>query len=277
MNNPYPIPNIQSNPGQFTANSSLILGSFDKPVDAISYITVDYSLVIPTVTILNCWFKISPGGMPQLSIVASNIASTSLTLDLAGGIAGQAYEVIINTKLADGQVRSDTLTVNVLGDDDDCGCATPSSPPGNNVTSIGGSSVIVNTAPRFFVSSVPPSNANVLDRWYDPSTGNLYDYISTGAVTEWVLINGVGVSIGGNGRNIITLSPITPDGSARTFTLSMAGGTVNITVANTLFVSVDGVWQQPGTQYAATGNTITFTEAPSADSVIFMIWFAPAS
>jgi hypothetical protein len=41
-----------------------------------------------------------------------------------------------------------------------------------------------------------------------------------------------------------------------------------------LLVSVDGVWQQPMTQYVATGNQIGFTQAPATDSIVFMLWLA---
>jgi hypothetical protein len=58
---------------------------------------------------------------------------------------------------------------------------------------------------------------------------------------------------------------------------SVIGRPVTITGGNTLFVSVDGVWQDATTQYTAVNNQIAFSQAPSADSTVFMLWFAPYS
>ena len=44
-----------------------------------------------------------------------------------------------------------------------------------------------------------------------------------------------------------------------------------------LLVSVDGVIQQPGVSFTASGATIDFVEAPAASAVVFMTWFGPAS
>jgi hypothetical protein len=74
----------------------------------------------------------------------------------------------------------------------------------------------------------------------------------------------------------VTMKPITPDGITTSFILTATDGTtVDIPVANTLLVSVDGVWQQPVTDYEASGNYVAFSQAPSADSVIFMLWLSP--
>lgn len=80
---------------------------------------------------------------------------------------------------------------------------------------------------------------------------------------------------GGDGANIVKMNPITPDGTTTIFVLTASdGSTVGIAGANYLFVSVDGVWQEPGVQYTATGDQIAFAQAPTADAAVFMLWFA---
>ena len=220
-----------------------------------------------------------PGGEPQLHIVKTSLTGEVLAFTVSGGIAGRAYEVTINMRGAAGNVRSDVLTINLLGDD--CGCAPvmPYYPPGYDGTTSADGSVIINDRPRFFVSNNFPVNPNVLDRWYDMTTTNIYDYVSNGLSTYWQITGSGGGGGGGSGGevSIVSISPIAPDGTTTTFNLTSSQSSVSINNANTLFVSVDGVWQEPNVSYAAAGNLIQFTTAPFADSKIFMLWFAPAS
>ena len=73
------------------------------------------------------------------------------------------------------------------------------------------------------------------------------------------------------------LSALVPDGVKTVFTLTVAAGSPIVNVAHNeeLLVSVDGVQQSPGQAYNATGNQITFTQPPGADSLIFIVWFGP--
>jgi hypothetical protein len=278
VNYPYLIPGMQGNAAAFVAGVASRLGSYNKPLDARSLISVDYSQLTPTVTLVGYSFKVKPGGEPQLWIDSPAIGATDtlLTFYVEGGISGRAYEIIINTTLADTEIRTDVLTVNVQGDD--CACAasmTPTYPPGYSGAVSSDGAVIVNTAPRFFVSGTPPVGANVLDRWYDTATGEMFDFISNGVSTYWELA--AGSSSGGiSSAAIQNITPIRPDGVTTTFTLAAVGGRpVTLIGANTLFVSMDGVWQDSATQYTVVGNQVTFAQAPSADSVVFMLWFAP--
>ena len=285
MNYPYPIPNAQANTTTFVANSTGVLGSFDKAIDESIEVTVDYTQLPYVVTIANYSFRVSPGGSPQLVVTRTLLIANVLTFFVSGGIAGRAYELIIDIIGPNGGVRSDVLTVNVLGDDD-CGCVAVSPPPTYGVVSNDGV-VVVNTAPRFFVSSTAPVQAQALDRWFDSSTGDVYDFISDGKTGYWVLSivatgpsgDGSGSEVAFSGSSILKLVSIVPDGTTTTFTLVAAGGqAVNIVGVTSLFVSVDGVWQEPGAQYVADGNQIIFVQAPSADSSVFMLWFsAPSS
>ena len=80
--------------------------------------------------------------------------------------------------------------------------------------------------------------------------------------------------------NTVLLSPITPDGVKTVFTgLTVAsnGHAVNVAKNEELLVSVDGVQQQPGLAYNASGAQITFAEAPYASAVVFIVWFGPVN
>ena len=281
MNYPYPIPGTQigSSRPTYIADGTRKFPALNKSVDEVVGVTADFTQLSPTVNVVGCWIKVRPGGEPQLVVGPPIVGMTSgtptgiVTFNVQGGIAGRSYDVEINIRGDQDGVYSFYWTVNVLGDD--CGCIPVLAyPVGNGVVS-GDGSIIINTAPRFFVSATFPVGPNVLDRWYDTSSGNLYDYISDGLDTFWELWGGSGGGGGGSGANIISIQPIYPDGVTTTFTLTSASRPVTVSAANNLLVSVDGVWQEPGVQYVASGNQIEFTQAPSADSHIFMLWFAP--
>jgi hypothetical protein len=278
MNYPYLIPGMQGDPASFVASTTLILGTYEKPLDARTKITIDYSKLIPAVTLSQYAFRIKPGGEPQLWIDESVLTPVSnlLTFYVSGGIAGRAYEVKVNVKTTTGETRSDTLNIQVL--DDGCGSCTIVMPPpidGYGGATSGDGSVYINTGPRFFVSGTPPVGARVLDRWYYTATGDIFDYVTNGITSYWQLAGGGEGSSGGVWGGIVKISPITPDGVTTVFALASLEQPVNVVGSATLFVSVDGVWQEVSTQYSAAGNEITFTEAPEADANIFMLWFTP--
>jgi hypothetical protein len=78
--------------------------------------------------------------------------------------------------------------------------------------------------------------------------------------------------------NTVLLSPIVPDGVKTVFTgLTVAsnGHPANVSKNEELLVSVDGVGQAPGMSYNAGGAQITFSEAPPATALIFIVWFGP--
>jgi|HubBroStandDraft_5_1064220.scaffolds.fasta_scaffold16980_4 hypothetical protein len=270
----YLIPGMQGDPASFVANTTLTLGSLDKPLDAVTQVLVDYSAIIPAISSIEGFsFRVKPGGEPQLWITDGQTGTApSLAFTVSGGIAGQAYELVINTKLDTGDIRSDVLTINVMGDT--CGCATFA--PMYRLPDVvsGDGSVVVNVAPRFFISATTPVGARVLDRWYNSITGSIYDFVTNGLASWWEesTIGGGG----GYGANIVKMNPIVPDGSTTQFTLTATDGTlVDILGTNTLLVSVDGVWQEPETQYGAAVDQIVFAQAPFSDSIIFMLWLSP--
>lgn len=186
MNSPYPIPTAQTNLYAFVASTTNVLGNVDKSVDERILISIDYSQLIPAVVLQKYSFRINVGGEPQLWIDGSRLGSTStsLTFFISGGIAGQIYNVAVIAKLIDGESRSDLLSVNVYGEsDNNCVIITP--PPSIGVSVTGDGSIIVNTAPRFFVSSTAPVGANVLDQWYNTTNGQVLNYITNGTSSYW--------------------------------------------------------------------------------------------
>ena len=163
-----------------------------------------------------------------------------------------SYSIIANAILAaNGSVRSDILVVNVSGDDG-CGCECVTNINADNYIQFGTQEVFVNKYPRFFVSAIAPTNANLLDRWYDLLNQTWYDYVTDG-VTDFWAISGVGTPItppggpgGGPGSDLGTtgnitiklMQPLTIDGVSTTFPLiSVDLYTPNITTPNSLLVS----------------------------------------
>jgi len=66
------------------------------------------------------------------------------------------------------------------------------------------------------------------------------------------------------------------DGTRTTFTLLMEDGSgpaVTVVKNEELIVSLDGVIQEPGVSYNASSATIVFSQAPGADSWVFITWF----
>jgi hypothetical protein len=75
------------------------------------------------------------------------------------------------------------------------------------------------------------------------------------------------------------LAPLTgKDGVKVAFalaTLESPGVPVTVSKNEELLVSLDGVIQEPGVGYVASGATITFSPAPAADAYTFITWFRP--
>lgn len=72
----------------------------------------------------------------------------------------------------------------------------------------------------------------------------------------------------------VKMQPLAFNGSTTIFTLlTMPGLVPNILASSDLLVSIDGVIQQPDTDYIASGNQIHFMVAPGADSACFIVWF----
>ena len=276
----YPIPFSQGNTAYFYANSLNNAGTFNKPMNDRVLISVDYSKLIPSVIIDKVWIEIEPGGVPPLTIDSVETSNTLITFYAGGGYADMSYNILMNSILSDGAVRSDLLVINVSGDDG-CGCECITETHANNYIQFGTQEVFVNKYPRFFVSGLAPTNANLLDRWYDLLNHTWYDYVTDGITNFWA-ISGVGAAVvpPGTGDDGISgnitikkMQPLTLDGVTTTYSLVSTDMFIpNVTTSNSLFVSIDGVWQEPTTQFVGSGGSITFTTAPAVDSYVFILW-----
>ena len=275
----YPIPFSQANTAYFYINSTNKMGSFDKPIDGRVQLTVDYSKLAPAVSVSKIWFEIEPGGVPPLTIDSVVVADPLVTFFVDGGYSDTSYSVVANAVFDDGSVHSDLLIVNVFGEGG-CACVSTSDTYADNYIQFGTQEVFVNKYPRFFVSAIAPTNANLLDRWYDLLNQTWYDYVTDGVTNFWA-ISGVGAppppSGGDSGASgnitIKKMQPLALDGVTTTFPLISTDLFLpNVTTNNSLFVSIDGVWQEPTTQFNASGSSITFATAPAQDSYVFILW-----
>ena len=79
----------------------------------------------------------------------------------------------------------------------------------------------------------------------------------------------------------VALTPSAPDGTTTVFSMKYTHPTlgptpVNATDGSQLQVSVDGIVQEPGSDYSATGATLTMATAPGASAHFWVVWFANA-
>jgi hypothetical protein len=113
---------------------------------------------------------------------------------------------------------------------------------------------------------------------YGTSTVTLITPAPAGAiVTVDVLVPALALTPSGS-ANTLLINAIVPDGTTTVFsglTIAATGALVSAAKSEELFVSVDGVPQQPGGAYTASGSSITFAEAPAASSLIYMVWYGP--
>jgi hypothetical protein len=275
----YPIPYSQGNTTYFYANSVNNAGTFNKPMNDRVQISLDYSKLVPPIAVSKVWFEIEPGGVPPLTIDSVVTTATLVTFYVGGGYADMSYNILINAMGAASAVHSDLLVVNVFGEDGcDCNYVSPRDQT-NIITNDG--ELFVNRNIRFFVNATAPTNANLLDRWYNLIDGNWYDYVTDGLTNFWALSSisqppppdgGGGSGATGN-ITIKKMQPLNLDGVTNTFPLiSVDMFTPNVTTDNSLFVSIDGVWQEPSAQFSASGSSITFATPPAADSYVFILW-----
>ena len=78
------------------------------------------------------------------------------------------------------------------------------------------------------------------------------------------------------GITLLDFSPVV-DGTTQVFSLTVhvGGAAAAVVRSEDLEVSVDGVIQEPVIAYTAYANTITFVDAPLADSRMFIVWYGP--
>lgn len=187
----YPIPgNSFAALTTFYANNTYQLGQFSKPVNASATITVDYSKLTPAVVVTKVSFLVDVGGKPRLLISSPNVNATAISFGLSQGIFGKTYTIEVIATLADGTVRNDFLTIAVLYEGGDCCCIPFAIPAGQNQISQLNFDYLtfVNSAIQYFVSSTAPTNANLMDQWFNLTNGLLYEYITNGLTSFWAPI-----------------------------------------------------------------------------------------
>ena len=92
-----------------------------------------------------------------------------------------------------------------------------------------------------------------------PTTGTVRYNTSTSDVEVWTSSAWVGLN---DSASSITSETFSGDGTTVAFTLASPAST------NTVFVSTNGILQQPTSAYAVSESTLTFTEAPATGDVI---------
>lgn len=104
--------------------------------------------------------------------------------------------------------------------------------------------------------------------------------VSINSIVQWDLLVPTSKLVPGavNAFKCI-LSPAAPDGTNAVFALTYTNPStgvqpVNVTDGQQLQVSLDGVIQEPGPDYSATGNTLTMAKAPPAAGHFWAVWFA---
>ena len=105
---------------------------------------------------------------------------------------------------------------------------------------------------QLIFTEAPPSGTNNVYVIYRNIEPGVYASIPDGAVTFNKLANNI---------RLFTTDNFTGDNTTVAFGLSS-----EVPDANTLMVTVDGVFQRAPIHYTATGNTITFTSAPPSSS-----------
>lgn len=108
--------------------------------------------------------------------------------------------------------------------------------------------------------------------------------ITAGSIVQWDLLVPPDKLIPGNIHTFkVKLTPTLPDGTTTVFTMqynSPVSGTyqpVNVTDGSQLQVSLDGIVQEPGSDYSATGNTLTMVTAPIVGAHFWVVWFSNAA
>jgi hypothetical protein len=112
-----------------------------------------------------------------------------------------------------------------------------------------------------FLAPVPASATVIIDVYVSNAA------VSPAGVNAW-------------GLKDIDLDPVTglpgtQNGTTTVFTLKAKNSAITVNVARSeeLFVSVDGVPQEPGVAFTAVGDQLTFTTAPEVDAYVFSVWY----
>ena len=105
------------------------------------------------------------------------------------------------------------------------------------------------------------------------------DYLTSGVHIDTLKVNGQVVPWPGNVNTFKTVISPSPDGTTAAFTLQYPHPVdglkpTAISAGAQLQVSLDGIVQEPGSDYTATGAALTMTSPPPAGARFWAVWFA---
>jgi hypothetical protein len=112
------------------------------------------------------------------------------------------------------------------------------------------------------------------------SAVTLTDPVDAGSTLQWDLLVSSG-SLAPGSINAFKMLPLVPDGTKVNFTLNYTNGgstvAANVGSGAQLMVSLDGVIQEPGPDFLASGATLTMAVAPRADAKLWAVWYQPGA
>jgi hypothetical protein len=206
MNYPLAAPINYGNATRYYADTTGVLGSFYKTPEDKTQVTIDYSNMLPTTQdlgIAKIGFKLDIGTQPPLLISGAGIqgAHNIVVFIVSGGVAGVTYKLNIVASLSDDEtVYNHLLEIFIpVPVGADCGCGpmfsrtVPFSYQGRPVSPVfqeanilnGNNSRFGSSFIGYWVSTTPPRGANILDHWFDPDDGVLYERATDGVNVFW--------------------------------------------------------------------------------------------
>jgi hypothetical protein len=187
-----------SNAAQFYPDSTGKIGTFLKSPAAQTLMTLDYSHNLATgVTVTKVAYILDVQSTPLLIISNSVTTAQMLTFILSGGWAGLTYDLTIQATLSTGGVRTDVLTIEIVGDD--CmkydPCCLPMGKPLSAPSRIpktfqqaamsSDCSVYKSSCISYYICASAPVNPNVMDQWYNTINHGIYEYLTDGVNFWW--------------------------------------------------------------------------------------------
>jgi len=124
-----------------------------------------------------------------------------------------------------------------------------------------------------------PTTDYAIDAALDKLT--LVEAPGAGAVIQWDLLLPPD-QINSAKMDAFKIATLTPDGTKTAFTLTYIDPSVGPPAVNAavgtgaqLLVSLDGIVQESGVDYTASGSTLTMTSPPRADAKLWAVWYRP--
>jgi hypothetical protein len=114
------------------------------------------------------------------------------------------------------------------------------------------------------------------------SSCTLVTGVEAGSILQWdLLVPTTSLAPGAVTTFKVALTPSAPDGTTTVFSMKYTHPTlgptpVNATDGSQLQVSLDGIVQEPGSDYSATGATLTMATPPGVGAHFWVVWFANA-